>query len=170
MENQFLRIIFVVLIVLLFNFIRNKIFNKKYLDPVWVNDSDPEMSKAMEDAKNNINEFLDIFNEKGEDPQVKIPFTTSSGTREYLWAQLLEMNDGVLKVFLLTPPVTHDGQIDRNQTYKLEDVVDWCILPLGHKNRKGAYTMRAMFKIVRSKNNGVLPKDFEKLEKELNLD
>lgn len=170
MENQLLRISFVVLVVLLFNFIIKKIFTPKYHDPVWVSDSDPEMSKAMVDAKNNINEFLDIFNEKGEDPQVKIPFITSSGNKEYLWAQLIEINDGMLKVFLLTPPVTHDGEIDRNQTYKLEDVVDWCIIPLGYKKRKGGYTMRVMFKTVRSKNNGVLPKSLKKLEKEINLD
>jgi uncharacterized protein YegJ (DUF2314 family) len=91
-----------------------------------------------------------LYEQDSKPAYVKIPFKTSSGVTEFLWAEVKAVNNTDVNIFLLTPPVTHTGQIDRNQTYRLDEIIDWGIF-MDSGKIKGGHTMKVMFKIAREK-------------------
>ncbi len=113
--------------------------------PLVIGDDDPEMKSAMAKAQETVPEFRQLYAQHPDGALVKVPFVTSSGRIEYLAAEILELVAEDIRVWLTTPPVTHQGKVERLQTFPLKNFVDWVIVMPGDK-RKGGFTMRVMFK------------------------
>jgi uncharacterized protein YegJ (DUF2314 family) len=126
-------------------------------------DDDPEMCDARSKAQRTISEFQTLFEQHSAGSMVKVPFLTSSGVREFLAADVLELTPTEVKARLVTPPVSHTGQVERLVTHPLSDIADWVItLPSGKK--AGGFTMRVMFKKAREQW-GELPAELADEEK-----
>lgn len=129
-----------------------------YLGTMPVADDDPVMQEARERAKETLAVFLEkIFPEHRRDCMVKFPFQTSSGVLENLWADLLEVDGDVLKVFLRTPPAHHDRPVDRNLEVPVNDVLDWQV-EFEDGTIGGGYTNRALFTIFEREQGYLHPK------------
>jgi uncharacterized protein YegJ (DUF2314 family) len=126
---------------------------------------DPLLLKAVEKAKATLDEFKRLLKEPKKDALVKIRFVSSSNQVEHLWAEVLEvLGENELGVRLVTPPVTHSGQLDRLWRCSYEDVEDWQVRDAVGRVH-GGFTQRAMFAIAR--REGVkLPKELLDQEKE----
>jgi uncharacterized protein YegJ (DUF2314 family) len=130
--------------------------------PLEIDQDDPEMVAARQHAKETIADFLSLYRQFPKGAAVKIPFVSSSGVTEFLFAEVDGVREEKLEVRLMTPPVTHTGRLDRFWTVPTTDIVDWVItMPDGKKN--GGFTMRVMFKKGREKW-GDLPKKLKEEE------
>ncbi|HMS70122.1 MAG TPA: DUF2314 domain-containing protein [Saprospiraceae bacterium] len=118
--------------------------------PLSVDENDPLMIEAIKTAKQHLPDFIFLFDNNKSNFQVKVPFKSSTGQIEFLWAKPLRIVETNIEVRLLTPPVTHDGKVNRVQTYALNDLIDWAVF-LENGKIKGGYTMRVMFKIAKEK-------------------
>jgi hypothetical protein len=116
----------------------------KYL-PLAIGDDDPDMKAAMLKAQETIADFRQLYAQHPKDALVKVPFLTSSGKTEYLAAEVLELTGEDIEVRLSTPPVSHEGQVERLQTYPVGKIVDWVIV-MPKDKRRGGFTMKVMFK------------------------
>ena len=136
--------------------------NTPNFPPLEISEDDPLMLEAMEKAKSTIGEFLELLNGEYSEAQVKVPFTSSSEVVEHLWAEVIEINDNVLSVLYYTPPVTHDGKLDRVHKHDIAEIEDWAVFM---KNGKihGGFTQRVMFKLGREQW-GELPPELEHQE------
>jgi uncharacterized protein YegJ (DUF2314 family) len=124
---------------------------------------DPLMRAAMVKAKETIPHFRELAAAPNRGRRVKVPFMTSSGTTEFLWAEVLSLAESEMEVRYLTPPVTHTGRLERLRTLPVEDLVDWQV-ELHSGKYAGGYTMRVMF--VRGREQwGSLPPEVEAEEK-----
>lgn len=119
--------------------------NKPKYPPLEIDDDDPLMLAAMEEAKSTIAKFLALLSSEHSEAQVKVPFTTSSGVVEHLWAEVLEVKDNVLSVRYYTPPVTHEGKLDRLHDHNISEIEDWVVI-LANGKIHGGFTQRVMFK------------------------
>ena len=142
--------------------------NVPRLPPLSVDEDDPRMLAAMEQARNSLDRFRQLV-DRGDpqDPgevqaQVKVGFVSSSGTTEHLWAEVLELGESGVSVRYLTPPVTHTGQLERLHEHSLEDVEDWAVFTEAGRIH-GGYTQRAMFAIARE-THGDLPPELAEQE------
>ena len=126
---------------------------------------DPLLIDAMEKAKSSLGEFKRLLKESKQNALVKIRFVSSSNQVEHLWAEVLEvLGENELGVRLVTPPVTHSGQLDRLWRCSYEDVEDWQVRDAAGRVH-GGFTQRAMFAIAR--RDGVkLPKNLLEQEKD----
>jgi len=88
---------------------------------------------------------------------VKIPFVTSTGVTEHLWAELLTLEATDMVVRYMTPPVSHVGKLDRVHRHPLTDLEDW-VVTKDSRNYIGGYTMRVMFQRGREKWGDLPPK------------
>ncbi len=80
---------------------------------------------------------------------VKLYFVSNSSQVEHLWAEVLEiLSDTELGVRLVTPPVTHSGQLDRLYRCRIEDIEDWQVRD-SQGTIHGGFSQRAMFAIAR---------------------
>lgn len=133
--------------------------------PLPTEPGEPLLLDAMERAKASLPEFVDLAMARPETALVKLRFTSSSGEVEHLWAELTEPpGSSALKVRLVTPPVTHTGELDRLYTCKFDDVEDWQVRDANDRIR-GGFTQRAMFAIAR--RDGVkLPRKLREIERE----
>lgn len=127
--------------------------------PLAIDDDDPEMKEARAKAQATLPDFVALYRQHPEGAMVKWPFVTSAGKTEYLGAEVLGLDGDILKIRLVTPPVTHTGQLERLHAVPLKEIVDWVIVLPGDK-RKGGYTMRVMFKVAR-KQWGDLPEQLK---------
>jgi uncharacterized protein YegJ (DUF2314 family) len=131
--------------------------------PLFLDPDDPLMREAMAKAKESITRFRELAAQPNRGIRVKIPFVTSSGTTEYLWAEVLSFRDSQMEVRYLTPPVTHTGRLERLHTHPVSDLVDWQIESESGRY-SGGFTMRVMF--VRGREQcGTLPPEVEAEEK-----
>ena len=112
--------------------------------PLVVEPDDPLMRDAMAKAKETAARFRELAGQPNRGIRVKIPFVSSSGTTEYLWAEVLSFRDSQMEVRYLTPPVTHTGRLERLHTHPVSDLVDWQV-ELESGSYAGGYTMRVMF-------------------------
>jgi uncharacterized protein YegJ (DUF2314 family) len=131
--------------------------------PLTIGDDDPDMKNAMAKAQDTVSEFRRLYPQHPDGALVKVPFITSSGRTEYLAAEVLEIVEEDVRVRLSTPPVTHQGKVERLQTFPIKKIVDWVIVMPGEK-REGGFTMRVMFKKAREQW-GELPPDISVEEK-----
>ncbi len=139
-----------------------RIARPKY-PPLSIPPDDPLMIEAIRKAKETISRFRELYAQPHQGANIKVRFVSSSGTVEYLWAEVLAFQDSEVKVRYTTPPVTHTGRLERVHKHPLSDLVDWMIhLPSG--KYAGGYTMRVMF--VRGREQwGGLPLQLEVEEK-----
>lgn len=133
--------------------------------PLKTNPDDPLLLEAMERSRASLSEFLLLARSRPDTAVVKLHFVSNSDQVEHLWAEVLEVvGDEELRVRLVTPPVTHSGELDRLYVCKVQDIEDWQARDAGDKIR-GGFTQRAMFAIAR--RDGVkLPKKLQELERE----
>jgi len=133
------------------------------VSPLVIERNDPLMQEAVHKAKNSIPRFRELAAQLNKGLRVKIPFVSSSGTTEHLWAEVLSFRDSQMQVRYLTPPVTHTGRLERLHTHPVADLTDWQVeLSSGHY--AGGYTMRVMF--LRGREQwGSLPPELEAEEK-----
>jgi uncharacterized protein YegJ (DUF2314 family) len=131
--------------------------------PLSIAPDDPSMVEAASKAKESFARFRELVGQPNRGIRVKIPFVSSSGTTEYLWAEVLSFRDSQMEVRYITPPVTHTGQLERLHTHPVSDLVDWQV-ELESGKYAGGYTMRVMF--VRGREQwGSLPAELEAEEK-----
>ena len=127
--------------------------------PLEISDDDPQMEEARLKGQSTLNQFRELYRAPHRGARVKVPFVTSSGTREFLWAEVRQLGKQDVEVLYLTPPVTHTGRLERIHRHTLSDVVDWQIERLDG-SYLGGFTMRVMF--VRGRQQwGSLPPELE---------
>lgn len=133
--------------------------------PLSTSPDDPLMQDALEKAKASLEKFMNLIRVSKEGALVKLYFVSNSNQVEHLWAEVLEIiSDKELGVRLVTPPVTHSGQLDRLYRCKLEDIEDWQARD-GDGKLYGGFSQRAMFAIAR--RDGIkLPKSLLAHEQE----
>ena len=61
--------------------------------PLRIDPDDPLMREARAKAKESIPRFRELAGQPNRGIRVKIPFVSSSGTTEYLWAEVLSFRD-----------------------------------------------------------------------------
>jgi hypothetical protein len=129
------------------------------MPPLSIAPDDPMMTDAMRRAADTIPQFRELQSRPNNGVRVKVPFVTSSGTKEFLWAEVLSLNGDQMEIRYLTPPVSHTGRLERVHHYTVTELVDWQVeLPSG--KYVGGYTMRVMF--VRGREQwGQLPPELE---------
>jgi uncharacterized protein YegJ (DUF2314 family) len=130
--------------------------------PLDISDDDPLMQEAIENAKSTINQFIELLSGEYSEAQIKVPFTSSSGAIEHLWAEVLEIKEGVLRVRYYTPPVTHEGMLERLHEHNTTEIEDWIVI-LNSGEIHGGFTQRVMFKRGREQW-GELPPELMKQE------
>lgn len=131
--------------------------------PLSIAEDDALMTEAKRKAKATIPRFRDLYAQPHQRANVKVPFVSSAGTTEFLWAKVLALQDSEMEVRYTTPPVTHTGRLERVHKHPVSDIVDWMIqLPSGMY--AGGYTMRVMFARGREQW-GSLPPEIEAEEK-----
>ncbi len=114
------------------------------MPPLSIDPDDPLMAEAMRKAADTIPRLRELHAQPNNGVRVKVPFVTSSDTKEFLWAEVLSLNSEQMQVRYLTPPVTHTGRLERLHTHPVSDLVDWQVeLPDG--KYIGGYTMQVMF-------------------------
>src|SRR5687768_13528716 len=84
--------------------------NQPAFPPLILAVDDPLMLEAYEKAKNTLPDLRAHFPSAKEHTRVKVPFVTSSGETEHLWAELLELEPDHMVVRYMTPPVSHTGK------------------------------------------------------------
>jgi uncharacterized protein YegJ (DUF2314 family) len=135
--------------------------------PLSTSPDDPLMVEALAKAKESLGEFRRLLKEPKQDALIKVRFVSSSNGVEHLWAEVLEvLGENELGVRLITPPVTHSGQLDRLWRCSFEDIEDWQVRDSNGRVH-GGFSQRAMFAIAR--REGVkLPKKLLEQEKDYN--
>ncbi|MGD8237688.1 MAG: DUF2314 domain-containing protein [Armatimonadota bacterium] len=135
-----------------------------YLGAMPVDDDDPIMLKAREQAAASFAQFRKLYPEHKEDSMVKFSFQTDSGTTEHLWADLLELSETSANVYVRTPPIEHKGPTARTQTIPVDDIVDWQI-EFHDGTIRGGFTNRALFNIFEREEGHLHPKLRGELER-----
>lgn len=110
---------------------------------------DPLLLDALAKAKASLGDFRRLLHEPREHALVKIRFVSNSDQVEHLWAEVLEViSDTELGVRLVTPPVTHSGQLERLWRCTFGDIEDWQVRDATGRVH-GGFSQRAMFAIAR---------------------
>ena len=131
--------------------------------PLVIAPDDPLMLEAISKAKATIPQLRELADRPNRGIRVKVPFVSSSGTTEHLWAEVLSIRDSQMEVRYLTPPVTHTGRLERLHTHTVSDLTDWQV-EFESGKYAGGYTMRVM--LVRGREQwGSLPPELEGEEK-----
>ncbi|HEX3128180.1 MAG TPA: hypothetical protein VH394_12695 [Thermoanaerobaculia bacterium] len=126
-------------------------------------DDDPLMLDAMAEAQRTVDRLRDLAPRYPGTTHVKIRFASDSGTAEYLWAELREMREDDMEVFLVNLPVTHSEKVERLRTVPLDDLADWQV-EMEDGRFEGGGTMRVLFLRAREQW-GELPSDMSELER-----
>lgn len=159
---KFLLILIILLVVFLvwWRYFR---IARPVVPPLTISPDDPLMNQAIAKAKATIAHFCELVARPHRGAHVKIPFVSSSGETEFLWAEILSLRDSQMEVRYLTPPVTHTGRLERLHTHAVSDLVDWQV-EFESGRYEGGYTMRVMF--IRGREQwGYLPPKMEAEEK-----
>jgi uncharacterized protein YegJ (DUF2314 family) len=132
--------------------------------PLPTSPDDPLMQEALSKAKASLDDFKRLLREPREHALIKVRFVSSSNEVEHLWAEVLDVGESELGVRLVTPPVTHSGQLDRLWRCTFADIEDWQVRDAAGRVH-GGFSQRAMFAIAR--RDGVkLPKELLDQEKD----
>lgn len=132
--------------------------------PLETKPDDPLLLEAREKARGTLADFRGLFAQYPKTGIIKLKFTSNSNQVEYLWAEVLAPDgDKAYKVRLMTPPVSHTGQLDRLYTCQEDDIEDWQVTD-DKGQHLGAFSQRAMFKIAR-RDGVTLPQKLQDIEK-----
>lgn len=135
-----------------------------YLGARPIDPEDPLMKEAREEGKRTFPEFAKIYPSHISNSIVKFGFLTDSGKKEFLWGDLLELNENSAKVFIRTPPVNHKGEIVREIIISTEDIIDWQV-EFQDGTLRGGFTNLAMFKIFEREEGYMHPKFLEQVKR-----
>ena len=125
--------------------------------------NDPALLAATERARRTTSQFRALYARYPEDAFIKLPFTSSSGDIEHLAAHVEGIDGDRLDILLVTPPVTHQGEVERRREIGIEEIEDWQVTEPGGAIH-GGFSQRAMFDIAR--RDGVpLPPKLQEMEK-----
>ena len=128
-----------------------------YLGARSIDPDDPLMIAAKQKAIEELAQFAEVFKKRPDASMVKFAFQTDQGDTEYLWGDLLELTDTNAKVFLRTPPLNHQGSLEREMTVSRDTIIDWQVeFPDG--TLRGGYTNLALFKIYEREEGAMHPK------------
>jgi uncharacterized protein YegJ (DUF2314 family) len=117
--------------------------------PLETDPNDPLMLDALAKAIATRSKFLSLARHHKESAVVKLRFVSNTNQVEHLWAEVLEvLSDTELGVRLVTPPVSHRGELDRLFRCNIDEVEDWQVTDSQGKVH-GGFTQRAMFAIAR---------------------
>jgi uncharacterized protein YegJ (DUF2314 family) len=122
--------------------------NRPEFPPLAIDDNDSLMVEARREARESIPLLRELFPSSKEFARVKVPFVTNANEREFLWAELLSLDESNMQVRYITPPVTHTGKLERVHVHPVSDLADWLIAKEPGPY-VGGYTMRVMFKRAR---------------------
>lgn len=133
--------------------------------PLSTSPDDPLIVEALAKAKATTDQFLALVRAPKESALVKLYFVSNSNQVEHLWAEVLDvLGEKELGVRLVTPPVTHSGQLERLYRCNIDDVEDWQVRDAQGKVH-GGFSQRAMFAIAR--RDGIkLPRKLLEVEHE----
>jgi uncharacterized protein YegJ (DUF2314 family) len=131
--------------------------------PLEVGNDHPKIRAAVDQARERIDEFQRHVADAPERCIVKFALTTSSEAIEHVWAEVVEVDWPRLQVRLVTPPVTHQGRMERLREITAEEIEDWQAI-LEDGQIRGGFTQRAMYHIAREQW-GELPPDLAEAEK-----
>jgi hypothetical protein len=123
---------------------------------------DEEMNAAMDRARSTIDELVALYRQHPRGAMVKWPFVTSSGTTENLVGELLGIDGDEARIRLISPPVSHTGQLERLHTIRLGEIVDW-VIDMEDGTLRGGFTQRVLFRRGREVWGG-LPKELQEQE------
>ncbi|ALU45724.1 DUF2314 domain-containing protein [Pseudoalteromonas rubra] len=124
--------------------------------------NDPLLLQAVADAKASLEEFKSLYRQFPKDAFVKLDFESDCGVSEHLGAHVEGIKGDEISVFLVTPPVTHQGKLAHNYTCHFDDIEDWQITDK-EGNIYGGFTQRAMFAIA--EREGVeLPRELQEMQ------
>jgi uncharacterized protein YegJ (DUF2314 family) len=131
--------------------------------PLDIAPDDPLMIEAMAEARRTLDRLRELAPRHPGAAHVKVRFESDSGTTEYLWAELCELRENDMEVFLVNLPVTHSETLERLRTVPLDDLADWQVeMEDGHF--EGGGTMRVLF--LRAREQWVeLPSEMVELER-----
>lgn len=116
--------------------------------PLMTDPDDPLMIEAEERARASLGDFFSLLETFPDHALVKLYFVSNTEQVEHLWAEVIErVGEDTLKVRLVTPPVTHKGQLEGVYTCNVSDIEDWAVQD-DTNNIYGGYSERAMFKIA----------------------
>lgn len=130
-------------------------------DPIlFVEEDDPLMTAAMQEAKRRWPEFVEVFEEVGEGERppcfVKVPFQTPKHP-EFMWLRVTAMEgDSVFGVLDSDPGMAVGVKAGDRVRKPVADVCDWIVVQGGAMT--GGFTAEAMKKIVERDQSGSRPK------------
>lgn len=130
--------------------------------PLGTDPDDPLMLAAMERAQATLDRFRALHARWPEDAFVKLRFVSSSGEVEHLAAHVEAWEGERLSVLLVTPPVTHEGRVERLREIGPDEIEDWQVTA-ADGTIHGGFTQRAMFEIAR-REDVELPDELRRLE------
>jgi Uncharacterized protein conserved in bacteria (DUF2314) len=131
--------------------------------PLDIADDDPLMVEAMAEAHRTLDRLRELAPRYPGTTHVKVRFTSSSGSNEYLWAELRGLRGEDMEVFLVNLPVTHSEKVERIRTVPLDDLADWQV-EMEDGRFEGGGTMRVLFLRAREQWGG-LPSEMSELER-----
>jgi uncharacterized protein YegJ (DUF2314 family) len=131
--------------------------------PLDLSPDDPLMAEAMAEARRTLGRLRELAPQNPGAAHVKVRFESSSGTTEYLWAELRELRENDMEVFLVNLPVTHSEPLERLRTVPLDDLADWQV-EMEDGRFEGGGTMRVLFLRAREQW-GELPAEMVELER-----
>ena len=131
--------------------------------PLDIAPDDPLMVEAMAEARRSLGRLRELAPRYPGLTHVKVRFESASGTTEYLWAELRELREHDMEVFLVNLPVTHSEKLERLRTVPLDDLADWQV-EMEDGRFEGGGTMRVLFLRAREQW-GELPSEMVELER-----
>lgn len=130
-----------------------------HLGAMEIDNDDPLILSAYEQARATWPEFVAIYPEHREDSMVKFRLTTRSGDVENVWGDLLDVAGETAEVYLRTPPVGEVEIQDRRMSIPSSDIVDWQV-EFRDGTLRGGFSQRALFRIY-EREEGHMPREFQ---------
>jgi len=127
-------------------------------DPIAISNDDPLMKEATDRARATVGTVRELLPSRPQNCYVKIPFQTSSGAVEHVWAGLISLNDKDITCQILSRPVHHQGDIPSPYYCSASALEDWQVL-MPDDTIRGGYTMRVMFQRAKERYGDRMPKD-----------
>jgi len=133
-----------------------------YLGGRLVDPQYPLMIAAKKKAIEELPQFVRLFKERPNDSTIKFAFETDQAETEFLWGDLLDLSETEAKVFLRTPPINHEGLLEREMTVPIDSIVDWQV-EFSDGTLRGGYFNLVLFKIYEREEGAMHPKFLEQV-------
>jgi hypothetical protein len=101
-------IIPVILVAVVFIWWRFFHIARPAVPPLSIAPDDPLMREATSKAKESVARLRELAGQPNRGIRVKIPFVSSSGTTEYLWAEVLSFRDAQTEILWVSTNASRD--------------------------------------------------------------